>query len=75
MNLRLYYLQFVSILLALHEAFDLLDSIHYGLHSIIAIEMTAKKHNTDHIYTSYQATSDSVSSVKFFAKLQNLNFW
>ena len=28
-----------------------------------------------HIYTSYQATSEGVSCVKFFAKFTNLNFW
>ena len=28
-----------------------------------------------HIYTSYQATSEGVSHVKFLAKFQNLNFW
>ena len=28
-----------------------------------------------HIYTSYQATSECVSCVKFLAKFQSLNFW
>ena len=28
-----------------------------------------------HIYTSYQATSEDVSCVKFLAKFKNLNFW
>ena len=31
--------------------------------------------NRFNIYTTYQATSESVSHVKFLTKLQNVNFW